>query len=258
MSARGTRPGLLSLIRHIPAHPRAALAVGWPVLAAAMVFGWAETWAMRDSYDGVEDSAALVDAVAADFLRTLLSFFGLLLFALVSAWSAIRWHRFILAGSEVTFAPQGVGAVRFGRYLWAAILLYLLLVVVMLLISQAMLVLVHSVPHRDGGTLLRLADALALVSGLAVFWLTLRLGLVLPAAAVDRRMSLAESWRLTARAPVSLLLAALVLSVGYVGSTLLLERLPAGLALADTAFFLVDVTVLTALYETLVMRGAGD
>jgi hypothetical protein len=103
------------------------------------------------------------------------------------------------------------------------------------------------------------------VTGVVLYWLWMRLALILPAAAVGRPMTLGESWRYTARASGAIFVAIVILSALSIGAGFVLDLLLPG-GLVRTVFdvvvtwisLMVGVSVMTTLYGHLVERRAID
>jgi hypothetical protein len=104
-----------------------------------------------------------------------------------------------------------------------------------------------------------------LVTGAVLYWLSMRLALILPATAVGRPMTLGESWRYTARASGAIFVAIVILSALSIGAGFVLDLLLPG-GLVRTVFdvvvtwisLMVGVSVMTTLYGHLVERRAID
>ncbi|MGR3540445.1 MAG: hypothetical protein ACU0BS_03335 [Hasllibacter sp.] len=174
-----------------------------------------------------------------------------------AGWIGAGWHRVVLGGARPGWTPP-VSPARLGAYFSVAFRLFVLLVG-----FGALLVLV-SVAFLDEGGLSGLPGRAAdLGVILAATYVSLRFGLVLPAAALGRPATLGESWDVTGAAwPAVLGVSALL-----TGASLLLGAAQGAIAgpawlqavassLAAWLACMLGVGALTALYAGLL--GAGD
>jgi hypothetical protein len=138
---------------------------------------------------------------------------SLLATLLASMWIAVAWHRYILLaeGGERWVAPFDLQLVL--GYLGRSILLGLAVGVVMLALATAVGVLLLPL---FGLAAQPLVGAVALFTAMILFY---RLGVILPAGAIGRRMTFADAWRSTEGHSGT----AIVLSLVTVGFTLLLQ-----------------------------------
>ncbi len=131
----------------------------------------------------------------------------LMVFSLIaSLWIAVGWHRFVLTQEP----PAGIVPRWHGpellRYFGRSLLIALLLVA-----GGAVI----------GGLVLGVASQVPALAGLAIFGLVglgsyvfFRVGLVLPAAALGRSLTMRESWAATGRDSTALLQLALIVMAG--------------------------------------------
>ena len=134
---------------------------------------------------------------------------GAILAAFGFLWAAVAWHRFVLLEESPGLLPA-LHAGRIGAYLWAWVRLIGPLILVGLAVATAGAAI--AVVAAAAGVP---ALAFLLFFGLNILaiYATLRFSLVLPAAAVGKRMGVVESWELTGGAREAILIAAALLSV---------------------------------------------
>lgn len=115
---------------------------------------------------------------------------------IASLWVAVAWHRYVL----LTEYPDGVlprfhGA-EMAKYLGKTMLLLLIVIA-----PGAIVVLLGSRTGAIGGG----SVTLALVLVLILTWVSMRLSVILPAAAVGKPLRLAEAWQATRPISVGLI-----------------------------------------------------
>lgn len=171
------------------------------------------------------------------------------------ALMAILWHRHVLLSGMERSAIMRPSLRIFFTYLGKALLVGLL----QLLIGIPITLGIGALAAIGGGGAL-LLSLLGLLGGVIFAWVALRISLVLPAAAVDARMTIPDSWEATrALAPTLWGVAALMVGLNILSSLLsgLLTTEPTALAfLIQTVFFLLEgivfISVLTTLFGHLV------
>ena len=174
----------------------------------------------------------------------------------LSAWIAVRWHRFVLLEEHPAGAVPPWGGALVWAYVVRSMKIALVLGAVGIGVGLSLLATVMLLPPV-------LAAPLGLVGGLLatalLIVLPLRIGLGLPAAALGGAMSTDESWRATAPAWGSVLvLAVLSALLGYaLDLPAALPGLPAAPEIAITLVvgwvrLMVSAAVLTTLYGHLV------
>lgn len=182
---------------------------------------------------------------------------GLIILAVCGyALMAILWHRHGLSEGDVGWPPVRI---VFG-YLWRVLLISLIQVLISIVLVIPLLISIASATPDAGQPSLPAMLLTTFMTGLLLIWLSLRLSLVLPAAALGQRMGFGESWSITAPLVrplwgVATLLAALntLLSglLGLIGSTT-----PALTLLVEAPVYvaqgLLIFSVLTTLYAFLV------
>ena len=140
---------------------------------------------------GLALPGATPDTVGQNLDGAGLLFLGAVVNLVAWLWIAVDWHRFVLLSED----PEGWVPPLHGRamlgYLGRSILIGLLTVLVILLVSTMAAVLVLPL-FGPGGQVF--VSAVAFFVAMILFY---RLGLVLPARAVDRSMSFAEAMAAT-------------------------------------------------------------
>ena len=124
-----------------------------------------------------------------------------------SAWAAVGWHRYVLReeyGSGVVPQWRG-GNVR--SYIGRLIVLSLAVIAVLFGVGLVFIVLTMALQSPAVAWIFMLG---ATVGG---SWLIVRLGLVLPAAAVGERLTLRESWNETRAVSTDILVPVVVLAI---------------------------------------------
>ncbi len=167
------------------------------------------------------------------------------LFVAVVVWVALRRHRFVLAGPGDDIAP-GWGRVL--QYLRALLILVLILAVPGIALTGLLMVL-SDMLFADALESGAGQAALSFVISCVLIWPMLRLGLVFPAVAVDRRMSFRASWRLTAPVAGALWGATAVLACVDILAGMLGTVSPTMGALGDAVVMMLNLAALTALYQ---------
>lgn len=177
---------------------------------------------------------AAIDAGAA----LLLLLTGLLA-VLASLWIAVAWHRYVLTGEVPGGAvPPLHGALILG-YLGRSLMIGLLIVVALMLAAVPVFAVVAVVPA------LGMLSLLSLV-GLGAY-LFFRLGVILPAGAVGRRMTLREAWNATGKEQESIITLALIV----MGLSLLLQ-VPAWLNPDPASVINLLYSIVTGWFATMV------
>ncbi|MEM7722575.1 MAG: hypothetical protein AAF376_09390 [Pseudomonadota bacterium] len=170
------------------------------------------------------------EAAWAGFLAFVMVLGGLAIGVLMYCWAAVGWHRYVLLeeGGNGMFPLWSWKRVR--TYLTRSFLVVILILVVLvgaLLAAGSLLFLVQSAA---------LGAAINVGAAFLASWLATRIGLVLPAAALEKRMTIAESWSATRRVAGQVLLPVIAIAVTFG----ILGQLNGLLFAADedTAFFL--------------------
>lgn len=183
-----------------------------------------------------------------------LGLFAGLVTALVGwLWAAVAWHRFVLLEEYPTGAlPMWRGS-QIVNYFGNSLLILLIVFGVALGLGIAIGIV--------SAVLQSAAVALALAVGLAIgaSWVSLRVGLILPATAIGARLGIGESWRATAPVSGQLLLPVVVLALAF-GLINQVIALALGPTLAAAAVgvaiywlqLLLNLALMTTLYGNLI------
>jgi hypothetical protein len=185
----------------------------------------------------------------------------------VSAWVAVSWHRFVLLEEYPGLLPAWSGRPIL-PYVLRTLLLIVILVLAMIPLSFVIGLLAFPIVGSADPESSRFAAGIlliALVSSAIIYWLWMRLALILPATAVERDMSLGESWRATAPAAGAILVAIVILAGVSIGASFVLDRLfPGGLVggvlglIVTWISLMVGISVMTTLYGHLIERRPLD
>ncbi len=160
-------------------------------------------------------------------------------------WIAVSWHRYVLKGEQPgPLLPKWQGG-RLLDYFGKAILVWLPILPV--LIAMLIFALVVFDADRIGATKSPGQLSFVLVFSVAISYLSLRLGLVLPAAAIGEKMKLGDAWRLTKPWGDVALTCAAVFAVLYVAIGILMEYFQHNNLLYLVFCILSDVVALLAL-----------
>ncbi len=168
-------------------------------------------------------------------------------------WAAVAWHRFVLLEEYPTGALPAWRGSQIVNYFGNSLLILLVLFGVVLGLALG-IALVTAIVQS-------VAVALLLAVGLAIgaSWVALRIGLILPAAAIGARLGLGESWRATAPVSGQLLLPVIVLALvfGLINQAVALAFGPTLLAAAiGVAVYwvqlLLNLALMTTLYGNLI------
>lgn len=168
---------------------------------------------------------------------------------LVTCSTVVNWHRYVLLQDGPAVLPR--------RQLWPYLGWAIIITLIMIGIGWALALLLALFALAIPGWV-----AILLLSALVLFAMTfisLRIGLALPAAAVGRRMSVSESWSETGRidgaiAGLALLGMALDVLVGLAMMPLPTQVQYSLSVFIDTVLGLVWISVLTTLYGYLIEK----
>ncbi len=225
------------LIRNISVAARISLAPAGLLLVMAILFGSAATAVL----DPMADPEALGGAMGAAGV----------LFILVSGiswlWIVVNWHRFVLLEETPSswIAPMRVG--RMAAYFFTILAMYVGLTLVMIVVLMPIAFL------SGGAEWLMVLVALAAVTYLGIVFG--RLSVLLPAAAVGRRLGVSEAWNATRGSSgtlVMLFLFFLVANFLLAIPILLLSLIPVigilGQVIFQWGIMLIGASLLTTLY----------
>lgn len=196
-----------------------------------------------------------MSSVGAEAGKAFAGLISALILLFISSWVAVAWHRFVLLEEYPGFLPA-----LSGRAIWSYIgraiklaLLLLLFAIPLSLIAGLVLMPVVDGPQ----SVLFLASLIvAVVLGTILTTLSIRFGLILPAGALDRPMTLRESWTATAPVSMAIMTAVLILVVLNVAASAVLGLLLGGTVLYGIAndllvnwvSLMVGLSILTTIY----------
>ncbi|GHG82894.1 hypothetical protein [Pseudodonghicola xiamenensis] len=185
--------------------------------------------------------------------------FSLDIFNLIaSLWVAVAWHRYVL----MEHYPQGLMPEFRSREMLVYFAKTLLLIAITVLPAGVVFALILNV-----GTPEPVSVAVLIVLALVLIWVTMRLSVLLPAAAIGRRLTMAAAWRATQ--PISLGVIGLVLLIMLTSAVLFIPVLLvslgtsvfigiAGAIVVQWFCTLLSLSVLTTLYGVYVEGRALD
>lgn len=184
-------------------------------------------------------------------------------FVLSYALMAILWHRHTLRDNR-TPRPLSAGLI-FG-YLWRVLALAAVQLAAGVVLVIPLLVARESGANPGGAPTLPSMMLTTFITQLLLIWLSLRLSLILPAAALGRPITMAKSWRCTQTLTrplwgVAAALAVLNTALSSLTTLLDLTRPVHALVLELPLFILEGLmifSVLTTLYAYLVQKPGGD
>jgi len=179
----------------------------------------------------------------------------LLLVLFVSGWVAVSWHRFVLLEEYPALLPS-----LSDKPIWPYVGKTLLLAIVMLIVSIPLgfvlgFALVPFVSDPTSAGAMIAGFGIGLILGTLLSWLWLRWGLILPATAVGRPLTMSESWNATK--PLSgaiftavLILIALNLVVSLVIGLVLGDNIVTAILglIVNWISLMVGISILTTLY----------
>ncbi|MBL4627213.1 MAG: hypothetical protein JKY00_04130 [Roseicyclus sp.] len=149
------------------------------------------------------EAAAFVGRVFLAFalcLPVLLIFYG---------WAAVGWHRYVLLDESATGIAARWNGAQIKSYVGAVLRMFLMLFLAGLILGFIVGVILSIAPSNG------LAQALTIAMNIAFTWISARIGLVLPSAALSNYMKLGESWAATAPVSGSIMLPIIVIPIGF-------------------------------------------
>ena len=174
-------------------------------------------------------------------LPVLLIFYG---------WAAVGWHRYILLEESATGIAARWKWAQVKSYVGAILRMFLMLFLAGLGLGFIVGVILTIVPSPG------LAQALTIAMNIAFTWISARIGLVLPSAALSNYMKLGDSWAATAPVSGSIILPIIVLPIGFTILFTVVGFVPVvGIALILVLVWLqtlMNLALLTTLYGNLI------
>lgn len=186
-----------------------------------------------------------------------------LLGGFATLWVAVAWHRYVLlAEYPASVLPRFHGGRVLAYFGWS-----LVLGVVLFALPGAVIALLAWA--ATGGAIEEPSAAVVLpivLAALVLVWVSMRLSLVLPAAAIGERLGLRDSWQATR--PIALgIIGLFALTIGFamllmVGVMVLYYTLPMtgqiAAAIVQWIMMLLQLSILTTLYGVYVERRSLD
>lgn len=173
-------------------------------------------------------------------------------------WIAVAWHRYVLKNELALSAfqiPKTSASAVLG-YLWKGIVLSCVLMLVVIPITILFVFL--GAGFLNSGSAIAAFSFIVIVATIGAYFM-MRFALILPARAVDRPMSVGESWRYTSKVGPALWLTAFLLVLVNIGLGALSESLvPGNVAsgaislvfaiIINWITMMVGISILTTLY----------
>jgi hypothetical protein len=116
-----------------------------------------------------------------------------------SCWAAVGWHRYILLEENGTGVIPKLRMDRVGRYLLTALKLGMVLFPVGFAIGFLEGFLMAALPSQFVAVILSVSLTIVFI------WTAIRIGLILPAAAIGEDLTIKQSWAATAPASAAIL-----------------------------------------------------
>ncbi len=182
-------------------------------------------------------------------------FVGLLatiLMGVAAVWTAVSWHRFILLGEQThSLTPNWNG-----EAIWAYIKKSMLIAILILLAGIPLMMLAGMITSISSTFIL----LPLLILLLAMTYLSLRISLILPSAALAKPMRVGHSMELTREVSSAIWIVALLLLAADFGAEQVIQFLSFGITtinntltmLTEFALIVVGISILTTLYGHLV------
>lgn len=180
---------------------------------------------------------------------------GNLLFFVAMSWIAIAWHRFVLLEEQSTQLFPFWKASRLFNYLGKTLVLVFLIAIGLALPLAFISLLLQAAGLQS------LMSLISLGLFICVYYFFFRAGMVLPAIALDKRMTFSESFRMTADVSGAIWGAAIiVVGISLVAAIMLGSILPNNIigvlanAIVQWFMVMISASLLTTLYGHTVER----
>jgi len=248
---------------------------GWLVaiyaIAGALLLNMAPEWLSAAIAQDEQALMSAADLTGGNVMLVLL----LILFALIFLfWSislvAIVWHRYILL-EEI---PQGIipyrSGFRVGRYFWYGIGISLMALLVVAVLSGILGMIfgpffmssLQGVADGQTAGFFGAAFAMGLILGLIILVLYLRMALILPAVALDEKLTIGQAWEQTSGHTAAIFVLALAMAfinavVPTVINLAFQNMVWANLViigLYQWFYFMLNISVLSTLYGYIVQK----
>ncbi|MEJ6393088.1 hypothetical protein V8J82_07475 [Gymnodinialimonas sp. 2305UL16-5] len=149
------------------------------------------------------------DAVEGPTANAFGLFIGAILGILCWIWAAVAWHRFVLLEEY----PNGALPAWRGPNILNYFGNILLIGLVLILASLAFGLVISIVSAAFGNVAILFLLGIGLVFGLT--WVSTRIGLILPAAAIGEKLTINESWKATAPVSGQIVLPIFVIALAF-------------------------------------------
>lgn len=173
---------------------------------------------------------------------------------IVFSWVAVGWHRYVLLEEYPLIAVPRWSFDRVLAYVGRTLILSGILLAVAFVASFISIAIVQALGAFAGAGLL-------IAMTIALSWAFTRMGLVLPATALDAPLSISESWGVTRRASGEIFVPIIAFAIGFTflgqvaslifGATIVGTLVSAALSWVQ---MLCNLALLTTLYGNLVER----
>ncbi|WP_227271429.1 hypothetical protein [Roseobacter weihaiensis] len=131
---------------------------------------------------------------------------GLILALLGYLTFALFWHRSALLDSEQRQAVMRISARHVGLMILSSTTLALITIVLVLTVLLGLFLVASVLVATDAPYFPLVEQGLSFIASLMVGWIVCRNSLIVPAAALSKRMTTSESWRATADQSASILI----------------------------------------------------
>ncbi len=193
------------------------------------------------------------DFVGEFFLRLILV---MLVYAFLSIWVAVAWHRFVLLSEYPGRFVARFHSDRMWSYFGASIRVVLVVIVLGMVVLVVMSIVVSLFRSMTGALTL-----IQLVIQTVFSVLIMRFSVILPAAAIGERLTLAEAFQVTVGHNMAVFVAAVLISVLTMIPIFLVQTPLAPLVTslvyqicANWLIFMLSISILTTLYGHFVER----
>ena len=139
--------------------------------------------------------------------RWLLNQIRMVVSPIAGLWITIAWHRYILTGeiSDGCLPTLYIG--RMWAYFWRSILIFIVVLIPLVLVRIILTGGLRDMFHSS-----TISDAITPIAfSIPIFFVMFRLGPILPATALGKKLSLKEAWRSTTGSTGAIALIALTL-----------------------------------------------
>ena len=122
-------------------------------------------------------------------------------------WIAVLWHRFMLLEENIdSIVPRWSGGL-----VWSYIKTAFIVGLIIVLASVVPFLIFSYFSPLFFGISVWLGYAILAILGLLIYYFSLRISLVLPAVAIEKPITIGDSWRITQPASAAILVASMIL-----------------------------------------------